>query len=401
MENLKSSTISSTAPSPSGRSGVGLANRIGIVEEYYFSSKLREVRQLISEGKPIINMGIGSPDMAPSKSVIEAIQNAVTDENAHQYQSYQGLPELRNGMADFYKNNFQVELNSNSEILPLMGSKEGIMHISLAFLNEGDAVLIPNPGYPTYTSVTKLVGATPVFYDLVENNNWEPDFEKLEQQDLSKVKMMWVGYPHMPTGATGSLNLFEKIVAFANKYQILVINDNPYSFVLNDNPISILQVDGAKEVALELNSLSKTYNMAGWRVGMVSGKSEFIDGILKVKSNMDSGMFYGIQKGAIEALKLDKSWFDAQNLIYQKRRNLTFELAKKLGCTYDENSVGLFVWAKLPSEVGSSEDFVDKILYEKDIFITPGTIFGTNGEGYIRFSLCVKEEKIREAILRF
>ena len=401
MENLKSITISSTAPSPSGRAGVGLANRIAIVEEYYFSSKLREVRQLISEGKPIINMGIGSPDMAPSKSVIEAIQNAVTDENAHQYQSYQGLPELRNGMADFYKNNFQVELNSNSEILPLMGSKEGIMHISLAFLNEGDTVLIPNPGYPTYTSVTKLVGATPVFYELVENNNWEPDFEKLEQQDLSKVKMMWVGYPHMPTGATGSLNLFEKIVAFANKYQILVINDNPYSFVLNDNPISILQVDGAKEVALELNSLSKTYNMAGWRVGMVSGKSEFIDGILKVKSNMDSGMFYGIQKGAIEALKLDKSWFDAQNLIYQKRRNLTFELAKKLGCTYDENSVGLFVWAKLPSEVGSSEDFVDKILYEKDIFITPGTIFGTNGEGYIRFSLCVKEEKIQEAISRF
>ncbi len=377
------------------------AKRIAIVEEYYFSSKLREVRQLISEGKPIINMGIGSPDMAPSKSVIEAIQKAVIDENAHQYQSYQGLPELRNGMADFYKNNFQVELNSNSEILPLMGSKEGIMHISLAFLNEGDEVLIPNPGYPTYTSVTKLVGATPVFYDLIENNNWEPDFEKLEQQDLSKVKMMWVSYPHMPTGATGSLYLFEKIVAFAKKHQILVINDNPYSFVLNDNPISILKIDDAKEVALELNSLSKTYNMAGWRVGMVSGKSEFIDAILKVKSNMDSGMFYGIQKGAIEALKLDKSWFDAQNVIYQKRRNLTFELAKKLDCTYDENSVGLFVWAKLPLEITSAEDFVDKILYEKDIFITPGTIFGSNGEGYIRFSLCVKEEKIQEAILRF
>ena len=401
MENLKNITISSSDPSPSGRAGLGLANRISIVEEYYFSSKLREVRQLISEGKPIINMGIGSPDMAPSKSVIEAIQNAVTDENAHQYQSYQGLPELRNGMADFYKNNFQVQLNSNSEILPLMGSKEGIMHISLAFLNEGDAVLIPNPGYPTYTSVTKLVGATPVFYDLIENNNWEPDFEKLEQQDLSKVKMMWVSYPHMPTGATGSLSLFEKTVAFAKKHQILVINDNPYSFVLNGNPISILQVNGAKEVALELNSLSKTYNMAGWRVGMVSGKSEFIDAVLKVKSNMDSGMFYGIQKGAIEALKLDKSWFEAQNLIYQKRRNLTFELAKKLGCTYDENAVGLFVWAKLPLEIKSAENFVDKILYEKDIFITPGTIFGSNGEGYIRFSLCVKEEKIREAILRF
>ena len=401
MDNLKNTTISSSASFPSVLDGVGFANRIAIVEEYYFSSKLREVRQLISEGKPIINMGIGSPDMAPSKSVIEAIQNAVTDENAHQYQSYQGLPELRNGMADFYKNNFQVELNSNSEILPLMGSKEGIMHISLAFLNEGDAVLIPNPGYPTYTSVTKLVGATPVFYDLVETNNWEPDFKKLEQQDLSKVKIMWVGYPHMPTGASGSLDLFKKIVAFAKKHQILVINDNPYSFVLNEIPISILQVDGAKEVALELNSLSKTYNMAGWRVGMVSGKSEFIDAVLKVKSNMDSGMFYGIQKGAIEALKLDKSWFDAQNRIYQKRRNLTFELAKKLDCTYDENSVGLFVWAKLPLEIKSAEDFVDKILYEKDIFITPGTIFGSNGEGYIRFSLCVKEEKIQEAILRF
>lgn len=377
------------------------AKRIAIVEEYYFSSKLREVRNLISQGKPIINMGIGSPDMAPSKSVIEAIQNAVTDENAHQYQSYQGLPELRKGISDFYKNNFQVALDFNTETLPLMGSKEGIMHISLAFLNEGDEVLIPNPGYPTYTSVTKLVGATPVFYDLIEDNNWEPDFEKLDQQDLSKVKMMWVNYPHMPTGATGSLNLFKRIVAFAKKHHILVINDNPYSFVLNENPISILQVDGAKEVALELNSLSKTYNMAGWRVGMVSGKSDYIEAILRVKSNMDSGMFYGIQKGAIEALKLEKTWFKVQNVIYQKRRKLTFELAKKLGCTYDENSVGLFVWAKLPQEILSAEDFVDKILYKKDIFITPGTVFGSNGEGFIRFSLCVKEEKIKEAILRF
>ena len=377
------------------------AKRIAIVEEYYFSSKLREVRNLISQGKPIINMGIGSPDMAPSKSVIEAIQNAVTDENAHQYQSYQGLPELRKGLSDFYNNNFQVALDFNTETLPLMGSKEGIVHISLAFLNEGDEVLIPNPGYPTYTSVTKLVGATPVFYDLIEDNNWEPDFEKLDQQDLSKVKMMWVNYPHMPTGATGSLNLFKRIVAFAKKHHILLINDNPYSFVLNENPISILQVDGAKEVALELNSLSKTYNMAGWRVGMVSGKSDYIEAILRVKSNMDSGMFYGIQKGAIEALKLEKTWFKEQNVIYQKRRKLTFELAKKLGCTYDENSVGLFVWAKLPQEILSAEDFVDKILYKKDIFITPGTVFGSNGEGYIRFSLCVKEEKIKEAILRF
>ena len=376
------------------------AKRLETVEEYYFSSKLREVRQLLSEGKPIINMGIGSPDLHPSQEVIKAIQNAVNDENAHQYQSYQGLPELRKGFADFYATHFGVTLDLNSEVLPLMGSKEGIMHISLAFLNEGDQVLIPNPGYPTYTSVTKLVGAEPIYYDLKENNNWEPNFDVLEKQDLSRVKLMWVSYPHMPTGATGSLELFGKLVAFAKKHSILLVNDNPYSFVLNENPISILQVDGAKEVALELNSLSKTYNMAGWRVGMVSGNSNFIDAILKVKSNMDSGMFYGIQKGAIEALKLDKSWFEEQNKVYQKRRALTFALAKKLGCTFDENSVGLFVWAKLPIGISSSEKFIDEILYEKHIFITPGTIFGSNGEGYIRFSLCVAEAKIKEAILR-
>ena len=377
------------------------AKRLESVEEYYFSSKLREVRQLLSEGNPIINMGIGSPDLHPSKEVIEAIKNAMHDENAHQYQSYQGLPELRKGFADFYATHFGVTLDFNTEILPLMGSKEGIMHISLAFLNEGDAVLIPNPGYPTYTSVTKLVGAEPIYYDLKENNNWEPDFWTLEKQDLSKVKIMWVSYPHMPTGATGSLDLFEKLVAFAKKHNILLVNDNPYSFVLNENPISILQVDGAKEVSLELNSLSKTYNMAGWRVGMVSGNVNFIDAILKVKSNMDSGMFYGIQKGAIAALQLDKSWFAEQNKIYQKRRALTFELAKKLGCTFDENSVGLFVWAKLPAGIDSSEKFIDEILYEKHIFITPGTIFGSNGEGYIRFSLCVAEAKIKDAIERF
>ncbi len=377
------------------------AKRLDAVEEYYFSSKLREVRQLLSEGKPIINIGIGSPDLHPSKVVIEAIQNAMQDENAHQYQSYQGLPELRKGFADFYTTHFGVALDFNSEVLPLMGSKEGIMHISLAFLNEGDAVLIPNPGYPTYTSVTKLVGAESIYYDLKENNNWEPDFEAIEKQDLSKVKIMWVSYPHMPTGATGSLELFDKLVAFAKKHHILVVNDNPYSFVLNENPISILQAEGAKEVALELNSLSKTYNMAGWRVGMVSGNANFIDAILKVKSNMDSGMFYGIQKGAVAALQLDKSWFVEQNKIYQKRRTLTFELAKKLGCTFDEKAVGLFVWAKLPSGISSSEKFIDEILYEKHIFITPGTIFGSNGEGYIRFSLCVAEAKVKEAISRF
>jgi LL-diaminopimelate aminotransferase len=377
------------------------AKRLDIIEEYYFSSKLREVRQLASEGKPIINMGIGSPDLKPSQAVIDAVVSAMQDENAHQYQSYQGLPELRKGMSDFYQNNYGVALDPAVEILPLIGSKEGIMHISMAFLNEGDHVLIPNPGYPTYTSVTNLVGAVPVYYDLKEMNNWEPDFEALEMLDLSKVKIMWIGYPHMPTGARGSLELFSKLVAFAKKHSILLVNDNPYSFVLNDKPMSLLQVEGAKEVALELNSLSKTFNMAGWRVGMVLGNATLIDAVLKVKSNMDSGMFYGIQKGAVEALKSDKSWFDSMNAIYKKRRVLTEQLAEKLGCEVYAAGVGLFVWAKLPAGIASAEDFIDKILYEKSIFITPGTIFGSNGEGYIRFALCVKEEKIQEAIDRF
>jgi len=377
------------------------ANRLASVQEYYFSRKLREVRQMISEGKPVINMGIGSPDLAPDASVIEAMQRSMFDDKAHEYQSYQGLPELRKGMADFYQKHFKVSLDFNTEILPLMGSKEGIMHISLAFLNEGDEVLIPNPGYPTYASVTELVQAKAVLYDLNESTNWQPDFEKLEQQDLSKVKLMWVSYPHMPTGANGTLELFEKLIAFGKKHHILIVNDNPYSFVLNENPISILQIEGAKDIALELNSLSKTYNMAGWRVGMVMGNAGLIDAVLKVKSNMDSGMFYGIQKGAVEALKLGTDWFEKQNEVYAKRRNLLFQLAEKLGCTFDRNSVGLFVWAKLPEGIKSAEAFIDKVLVEKHIFITPGTIFGSNGEGYIRFSLCVTEAKIQEAISRF
>lgn len=376
------------------------ANRLNSVQEYYFSRKLKEVRQLISEGKPVINMGIGSPDLLPDKSVIEAIQKAMFDDKAHEYQSYQGLPELRKGFADFYSNKFGVTIDYNLEILPLMGSKEGIMHISLAFLNEGDEVLIPNPGYPTYASVTELVQAKPIYYDLTEENDWQPNFEHLEQTDLSKVKIMWVSYPHMPTGANATLELFEKLIAFGKKHQILIINDNPYSFVLNEKPLSILQIEGAKDIALELNSLSKTYNMAGWRVGMVLGNTKLIDAILKVKSNMDSGMFYGIQKGAIEALKLDNNWFNHQNEIYTKRRNLIFQLAEKLNCTYSKEAVGMFVWAKLPEGI-SAEEFIDNILIKKHIFITPGTIFGSNGNGYIRFSLCVSEEKIEEAIKRF
>lgn len=378
----------------------GFAKRLETVEEYYFSTKLRQVRQMISEGKPVLNMGIGSPDLTPPPKAIEAMVKALGDEKAHEYQSYQGLPELRKGIADFYKSQFDVALDPNIEILPLMGSKEGIMHISLAFLNEGDEVLIPDPGYPTYSSVTNLVGAKSVFYDLKEQNNWMPDLEALESRDLSKVKLMWINYPHMPTGTGGSLELFESLVAFAKRHQIVLLNDNPYSFVLNDNPISIFQIEGAKEVALELNSLSKTFNMSGWRIGMVSGKQEFIDAILKIKSNMDSGMFYGIQKGAIEALKLGSEWFDSQNKIYKRRRKLIFQLAEKLGCTFNKEAVGMFVWAKLPFGNRSSETFIDTFLIEKNIFLTPGTIFGKNGEGYIRFSLCIPEEKIQEAIDR-
>jgi LL-diaminopimelate aminotransferase len=375
------------------------AKRLDTVQEYYFSKKLREVRGLAAAGKPIINMGIGSPDLQPPAEVLGAIKSSLNDPSAHKYQSYQGLPELRSAISEFYKNKFSVDTNPEDEVLPLMGSKEGIMHISMAFLNEGDKVLIPNPGYPTYTSVTKLVGAEPLFYNLSDANNWQPNYKELEEQDLSDVKIMWVNYPHMPTGTNATLETFEKLVAFGKKHQILIINDNPYSFILNDNPVSILQVEGAKDTALELNSLSKTFNMAGWRVGMVLGNAAYISEILKVKSNMDSGMFYGIQKGAIEALQLPDTWFTVQNKIYEERRVLIWQLADKLGATYNKNATGLFVWAKI-SEGKKSEEVTDAILYDKDIFITPGTIFGSQGEGYIRFSLCVTTAIIKEAISR-
>ncbi|MBC9796187.1 pyridoxal phosphate-dependent aminotransferase [Sinomicrobium weinanense] len=379
---------------------IEVAKRLYTVEEYYFSRKLREVRQLISDGKPIINMGIGSPDLHPAPEVIKALQDSVADTLAHQYQSYQGLPELRESIKGFYRERFGVTLERDTEILPLMGSKEGIMHISMAFLNEGDEVLIPDPGYPTYTSVTKLVGATPRYYNLTESNGWLPDLDALEKEDLSSVKLMWLNYPHMPTGTNATKALYSKLVAFARKNKILLVNDNPYSFVLNDTPSSILQAEGAKDVALELNSLSKTFNMAGWRVGMVLGNEKNINAILKVKSNMDSGMFYGIQKGAIAALKCSEDWYESINNVYGERRELMYRLAEKLGCTYDKNAVGMFIWAKLPESVASAETFIDKILYDKSIFITPGTIFGKNGEGYIRFSLCIPKEKIQEAINR-
>lgn len=375
------------------------AKRLDIIEEYYFSSKLREVRQLASEGKPIINMGIGSPDLQPSQAVIAAVVLAMQEENAHQYQSYQGVPELRKGMADFYKDNFNVAVDPITEILPLMGSKEGIMHISMAFLNPGDEVLIPNPGYPTYESVTKLVGAVPVFYELNDTNNWFPDLKNLSQHDLSKVKLIWVNYPHMPTGATVSLQQWKHLIDFAQEHQILVVNDNPYSFILNDEPNSILQVDGAHEVALELNSLSKTFNISGMRVGMVMGAAANIEAVLQVKSQMDSGMFLGIQHAAIAALQLEKSWFVNLNKIYKERRLLVWKLLDKLHCTYDKNTAGLFVWAKIP-DGKDSEHFTDELLYQSGIFITPGKVFGSAGNNYIRVSLCASESDLNEVINR-
>lgn len=376
------------------------SDRLNSVEEYYFSKKLREVSNMIQSGESVINMAIGSPDLFPSIRVIDEIKNSLSDSFAHKYQSYQGLPELRDAIAKFYNKFFGVELNPLNEVLPLMGSKEGIMHISLAFLNPGDAVLIPNPGYPTYLSVTKLVEASPVFYNLSEENSWFPNLSELENKDLSKVKLMWINYPHMPTGAYANLDQFQKLLEFAKTNNILLINDNPYSFILNDDYLSLLKVKGYKDFVLELNSLSKSFNMSGWRVGMLVGSSDNITKVLKVKSNMDSGMFYGIQKGAIAALNLDKSWFEDLNKVYLKRRKLIWNIADKLNCSYDKNSKGLFVWAKLPNHIKSSEQYIDTLLKEKKIFIAPGTIFGSNGEGYIRFSLCIDEVKINEALKR-
>jgi aspartate/methionine/tyrosine aminotransferase len=380
---------------------IEIANRLHTVEEYYFSKKLREVATLAAKGNPIINMGIGSPDTEPPTQVVEALKSSLTMATAHKYQSYQGLPDFRMAIANFYKEKYKVVVNHNNQILPLMGSKEGIMHISMAFLNEGDQALIPNPGYPTYTSVTRLVGAEPLFYDLSADENWLPDLKKLEMQDLSKVKLMWINYPHMPTGASATVALFSDLISFAKKHDILIVNDNPYSFILNDAPMSLLTHAQNDDPVMELNSLSKTFNMAGWRVGMLVGPAALIQNVLKVKSNMDSGMFYGIQKGAIAALRSAETWYDSMNDLYRKRREWVWKLADVLGCQYDRSASGMFVWAKLPKGAPSSEEFIDEILYNKHVFITPGTIFGPQGEGYIRFSLCVSEELIKEALNRW
>jgi LL-diaminopimelate aminotransferase len=375
------------------------ADRLNTVEEYYFSTKLKEVNSLIKKGKPIINLGIGSPDLTPPQDALEALKVSLTHQSANNYQNYNGLEDLRVSISKFYNKHYNVDLDFNSEILPLMGSKEGIMHISLAFLNVGDSVLIPNPGYPTYASVTNLVQAKAIYYDLVPENNWLPNFEELEKSDLKKVKLMWVNYPHMPTGATCDVDFFEQLISFAKKHQILLVNDNPYSFILNNKPISIFNVEGSKDYCLELNSLSKTFNMSGWRVGMVSGNKENISNILKVKSNMDSGMYYPIQRAAIAVLNSTNSWFDKMNEIYDERRVLVKKLADSLNCKYENKSSGMFVWAKINSNKKSKE-FTDDLLYKHNIFIAPGDIFGSNGEGYVRFSLCATKELITKAIKR-
>ena len=376
------------------------ARRLNTVKEYYFSEKLRYVASMVAAGNPVINIGIGSPDLPPHPKVVAALKKSFDHPKVHQYQSYQGVPELRQAIADFYQEHYQYNANPVSEILPLMGSKEGIMHISMAFLNPGDKVLIPNPGYPTYQSVTRLVEAEPVFYDLNAENQWQPNFDALDQMDLYNVKLMWVNYPHMPTGAIAQRDTFEKLIVWAKEKDILLVNDNPYSFVLTDHPQSMMSVPGAKDVGMELNSLSKSFNMAGWRVGMVLGNQKNINAVLKVKSNMDSGMFYGIQRGAIAALQVQDSWFKKLNNIYNERKKLIFKLATLLKTDFDINSSGLFVWAKMRNTSMSSIQYIEEILQKYHVFIAPGSIFGSQGEGYIRFSLCVEAKQISKAIKR-
>ncbi len=375
------------------------AKRLNPIKEYYFSTKLKEIAQLVAGGVPVINMGIGSPDLPPHRSVVARLQEVAGLDEAHSYQSYRGIAALREAMADFYERKYGVRLAADAEVLPLMGSKEGVMHIAMAFLDAGDEVLLPDPGYMTYTSATLLAGGVPVYYELHEENGFLPDLAALERRDLSKVKLMWLNYPHMPTGATASLKDFEALVDFARRNGILLVNDNPYSFILNDNPVSILQVDGAKEVALELNSLSKSHHLAGWRVGMLLGRSDLIDTVLKFKSQMDSGMFYAVQQAAVSALNLGDDWYDYINEIYSRRKVLVLELVEKLGLEARGGQAGLFVWAKLP-EGQNSKDFSDRLLKDKQLFVAPGFIFGPSGDDYVRLSLTVPEETIREAIDR-
>lgn len=376
------------------------AKRIAQVEEYYFSRKLAEVRTLDTPEWRVINLGIGSPDQAPSANAIEALITSARNPAHHGYQNYKGIPAFRKAIADFYQKIYNTHLDPESMILPLMGSKEGIMHIAMAFVNEGDEVLIPNPGYPTYSSVANLVGARLRPYDLKESLNWGIDIEALRKSDLSKVKLMWVNFPHMPTGRTASREELKALVDLAREHQFLIVNDNPYSLILNDNPLSILSIEGADEVALELNSLSKSHNMAGWRLGWVAGNKTYIDAVLKVKSNMDSGMFLGLQHAAAEALNNGDDWFTSLNAMYGARKAVVKQILDVLGCTYDQQQSGLFVWAKAPDHIADVEKWIDTILYGTHVFITPGFIFGEAGRRYIRISLCCTEDMLRNALDR-
>jgi len=373
------------------------ADRIKSVEEYYFSRKLAEVRSLDTPELRVINLGIGSPDLMPSQNAIDGLIASAKEPSNHGYQNYKGIPQLRQAISDFYKKVYQTAINSENEILPLMGSKEGIMHICMAFVNEGDEVLIPDPGYPTYASVAKLTGAKIVTYEMKEELNWGIDVAALRKKDLSKVKIMWVNFPHMPTGRVASKNELKELVALARENNFLIVNDNPYSLILNDNPLSILSIEGAGDVALELNSLSKSHNMAGWRIGWVAGNKEYIDAVLRVKSNMDSGMFLGLQHAAVEALKNGDDWFQKQNSIYSKRQQAACRILDELGCKYSQKQSGLFVWAKAPDEIIDVEKWIDEILHGTKVFITPGFIFGETGRRFIRISLCATEEKLNEA----
>ncbi len=376
---------------------INTAARIHTVEEYYFSRKLKELDQLRRKGHQIINLGIGSPDLPPAPTVVAALGTHSESSAGHGYQSYRGIPELRAAYADWYKKYFSVTLNAESEILPLIGSKEGIMHLSMTFLEAGDEVLIPNPGYPAYAATARLAGATVRYYNLSEEQNWLPDLKGLAQTDLTKVKIMWINYPHMPTGTSATTDLFNELVDFAQRHKILLVNDNPYSFILNDDPRSILSVSGAKSVALELNSLSKSHNMAGWRMGMLAGDSAYLQEVMKFKSNMDSGMFRPAMLAAVEALGNPSSWYKNLNTVYRKRRAVVYKIMDALNCVYNRDGVGLFVWAKIKDPQINGFELVDKLLAATGVFVTPGGIFGSQGDHYIRISLCAKEETLIKA----
>lgn len=378
------------------------ASRLDAVQEYYFSRKLKEVARLNAEGQDIISLAIGSPDQPPSPQTIDKLCEVAHDPSAHGYQPTMGTMELRKAMADFYHRWYGVEVDATSEVQPLIGSKEGILHITLAFVNPGDEVLVPNPGYPTYTSLSKILGAKVVNYNLDEDNGWQPDFEELEHRDLSRVKLMWTNYPNMPTGGDARMETYRKLVDFARRHDIVVVNDNPYSFILNEHPLSLLQVEGAKDCCIELNSMSKGYNMPGWRVGMCVSNPQFISWILKIKSNIDSGTFRGLQLAAAEALTTNtEEWHREYNInVYRRRREIAERIMQALGCTYDDCQVGMFLWGKIAGKYANAEQLTERVLHEARVFITPGFIFGSNGERYVRISLCAQDDKMQEALRR-